>query len=700
MSKTGRNDPCPCGSGKKYKQCCMHKDSAPASANLVPLLLEQALTHHRKGELPQAETLYQQILTSDPNHPDALHLSGVIASQIGLYERAVALIGKAIALSPSSSMYCNLGNAFKHQGLWEDAAESYAQAIKLNPGDAELHNNLGKLLKTQGKLDDAAACYRTALALKPDAHLIHSNLGNALKEQGKLQEAIASYNRALALKADYADGHRNLGLAHKDSGNLDAAVACFAQALALNPFYTDALSNLLYLHAFTRIVSPHEELRLAAGWEKTLLDDAQRTAARKHALSAFERMPRSGRKLRIGIVSAEIGQHAVAEFLEPLLANFDRARLHVTLYPTTPRNDARALRIKQLADEFKPLAALSDLAAANQIRTDKIDVLIDTTAHMSGCRLGIFAHRAAPVQCHYIGYHGSTGLTEMDWFIADENLLPASCDAHFREKIWRLPRLWIAYRGDTALPESRWQPAEPSPLPNPGGTTSHSTKPASGQVAGYLPQAGEGANESQNDGRSNSGTVWLGSFNNLTKVREATLRLWAKTLHAVPHSKLLLKDQKAADHSVQQRIRGELAQHGIAAGRVEFAARVPDWKAHMALYDRLDIALDSIPLNSGTTAFDALWMGVPILAIEGDWMGGRLTSTILKGLGKPEWVARDEDEYIAKVAALARDVAGRVALRAGQRALMARSPLCDAAGLARALEDAFEAMYDTWLEKK
>lgn len=656
MSKAGRNDPCPCGSGKKYKQCCMHKDSAPASTNLVPRLLEQALAHHRKGELPQAETLYQQILASDPNHPDALHLSGVIASQVGLYDRAVALIGKAIALSPSSSMYCNLGNAFKHQGQWEAAAESYAQAIKLNPGDAELHNNLGNLLKTQGKLDDAAACYRTALSLKPDAHLIHSNLGNALKDQGKLQEAIASYNRALALKADYPDGHRNLGLAHKDSGNLDAAVACFAQALALNPFYTDALSNLLYLHAFTRIVSPHEELRLAAGWEKTLLDDAQRTAARKHALSAFERRPRSGRKLRIGIVSAEIGQHAVAEFLEPLLANFGRERLHVTLYPTTPRNDARALRIKQYADEFKPLAALSDLAAANQIRTDKIDVLIDTTAHMSGCRLGIFAHRAAPVQCHYIGYHGPTGLTEMDWFIADENLLPASCDAHFRENIWRLPRLWIAYRGDTALPESRWQP-------------------------------------------SADGTVWLGSFNNLTKVREATLRLWAKTLHAVPNSKLLLKDQKAADHSVQQRIRGELAQHGIAAERVEFAARVPDWNAHMALYDRLDIALDSIPLNSGTTAFDALWMGVPILAIEGDWMGGRLTSTILKGLGKPEWITQNEDEYIAKVAALARDVAGRAALRAGQRALMAHSPLCDAAGLARSLEEAFEAMYDAWLAR-
>ena len=119
----------------------------------------------------------------------------------------------------------------------------------------------------------------------------------------------------------------------------------------------------------------------------------------------------------------------------------------------------------------------------------------------------------------------------------------------------------------------------------------------------------------------------------------------------------------------------------------------------MALYDRLDIALDTIPLNSGTTAFDALWMGVPLIALEGDWMGGRMTSTMLKALGKPEWIAKNEGEYIAIVTALARDVEERKSLRTTQRALMSDSPLCDAKGLTRALEDAFEKMFQRWIEE-
>jgi predicted O-linked N-acetylglucosamine transferase (SPINDLY family) len=194
-----------------------------------------------------------------------------------------------------------------------------------------------------------------------------------------------------------------------------------------------------------------------------------------------------------------------------------------------------------------------------------------------------------------------------------------------------------------------------------------------------------------------NGTIWLGTFNNLAKVREETCRLWAKVMHALPESKLFLKDKKAGDGTVRQRIESELSRHGIGSERIEFAMAIPDWRSHMALYDRLDIALDTIPLNSGTTAFDALWMGAPVVALEGDWFGGRMASTVLKALGRPEWVAQNEDEYVTLVSALARDVAGRKSLRAAQRSLMASSPLCDANGLARALEEAFEGMFDRWL---
>jgi predicted O-linked N-acetylglucosamine transferase (SPINDLY family) len=371
---------------------------------------------------------------------------------------------------------------------------------------------------------------------------------------------------------------------------------------------------------------------------------------------AFTNESRIGRKLRIGIASAELGQHAVAEFLEPILEKIDRSRFHIALYPTAARSDARSSRFRELADRFTPVAGIPGKAAADLIRNDKVDILVDTTGYMNGYRLDIFAHRAAPVQCHYIGYHGTIGLTEMDWFIADEVLLPAECDSHFREAIWRLPRLWMCYRGDTSLPETQWTP----------------------------------------DPR---GRIWLGSFNNLAKVRQETLDLWSRVMQAIPQSMLLLKDRRSSNDSVKQRIRKELSVNGIDDDRVVFLDRVDSWNAHMQLYDKLDIALDTIPLNSGTTAFDALWMGVPLVAIEGNWIGGRGASTILRSLGKEDWVARSEDEYVEICAALAGDVEGRRSLRRAQRSLMANSPLCDANGLTRELEGAFESMYDLWWRK-
>lgn len=707
-------------------------------SHTTTLSIEQALLHaidqQLAGRLHEAEHLYHAILKIQPHHPDAKHNLGILALQLkqpdldpqgivkvesyrraleinpnnaelcndlgntllnlGRIKEAAASFSRAVEINPEFAVaycnlgcvlrelgqlddaakacrkslkiwpdfaigYCTLGNALRDLGQLDEAAASYHRALELKPDYAQAHNNLGVVQKNLGQFDNSVASYCRALEINPSFAEAHYNLGNVLNDLGKIEDAAASFCRALKIKPDYAEAHSNLGNVLKDMGQLDEAASSYRRALEFRPDFASAYSSLLYLYAFTRHIPPEAECNLAANWENIVLNEAERAAARNRAQSfddALAHFSRAGRKLRIGVVSAEIGQHAVAEFLEPFLEQLDRQRFHLTLFPTTIKQGARQARLSVLADAFKSLVGIPDKQAADLIREDRIDVLIDTTAHMSGCRLGIFAHRAAPVQCHYIGYHGSTGLTEMDWFVADEALLPPSCDGHFREGIWRLPRLWITYRGDLSLPESRWMP-------------------------------------------SPDGTVWLGTFNNLNKVREETLSLWAKVMNTIPEARLFLKDSRTISYSIQERIRMGLARYGISAERVEFAAHVSDWIAHMSLYDRLDIALDTIPLNSGTTAFDALWMGVPLVALEGNWMGGRMSSSILKALGKPEWVARDEDEYVALVCALARDVKGRKLLRAAQRAKMAGSPLCDAKDLTRALEDAFENMFDQWLKR-
>jgi predicted O-linked N-acetylglucosamine transferase (SPINDLY family) len=169
-------------------------------------------------------------------------------------------------------------------------------------------------------------------------------------------------------------------------------------------------------------------------------------------------------------------------------------------------------------------------------------------------------------------------------------------------------------------------------------------------------------------------------------------------MNAIPHAKLVLEDRTVYEAETHDRIVMTLSACGVAPGRVIFLPPVPEYTfaRHMALYDRLDIALDTIPFNSGTTAFDALWMGVPLVALEGNRVGGRMASSIVRTLGRPEWASRNEEDYVAIVAALASDLEGRKEFRKSQRARMIRSPLCDAKGLARSLEAALEAMYDRW----
>ena len=211
----------------------------------IPQVIQIAQEHHRAGRLSQAEAIYQKILQVEPNHPDALHLLGLLARQGGKNGIAVGLISRAISVNPSNPIYyINLGNALKDQGQLEEAIVNYRQALSIKPDFAEAYNNLGNTLKEQGNLEAAIESFHRSLALKPDFAETHSNLGNALKDQGELEEAIACYGQALLLKPDYAEAYNNLGTALKAQNNLDAAVGSYQRAVSLKPDFVDAHNNL------------------------------------------------------------------------------------------------------------------------------------------------------------------------------------------------------------------------------------------------------------------------------------------------------------------------------------------------------------------------------------------------------------------------------------------------------------------------
>jgi predicted O-linked N-acetylglucosamine transferase (SPINDLY family) len=211
----------------------------------IPETLAVAVSHHQAGELPQAERIYRQILRVDPNHADALHLLGMIASQVGNQEAAIDLIRRATAIEPRNAVYWNnLGNTLREQGKLDDAVASYRSALQLHPDFLAAHYNLGVSLQDQGKLDDAVASYRRALEIKPDLAEAYNNLGNALAKQGKLDDAIASYRRAVQIQPDYAEAHNNLGNALREQGMLGDAVASLQEAVRIRPDYAGAHNNL------------------------------------------------------------------------------------------------------------------------------------------------------------------------------------------------------------------------------------------------------------------------------------------------------------------------------------------------------------------------------------------------------------------------------------------------------------------------
>ncbi|MHB8957994.1 MAG: tetratricopeptide repeat protein, partial [Pirellulaceae bacterium] len=376
----------------------------------------------QQGEHKRAWNALQNATRLSPHDAETHNTAGVVLQALGRVDEAIACYQRAVQLQPDlAQAHCNLGTALKDANRVSEAVASYRRAVAILPNYAEAHYRLGNSLRMVGGLDEAVTSYQRAVAIEKDFADAHNNLGNVLTDVGRLDEAIASYRRAVKIRPDYADAHYNLGIALQNAGRLDEALERYRRAIAIQPKTLLYRSNLLFLYAFTRVGSFQEEFREARQWEQAALSHAEREAARQRT---FANPPRPGRPLRVGIVSAELGQHAVSYFLTSFLRAFDRQRVRVLLYPTTLRPEAETQTLRALAEGWTPLMGRSDADAAALIRAQGIDILLDTTGHTQGCRLGIFAHRAAPVQCHYIGYAGTTGLTEMDYFLADPVLIP------------------------------------------------------------------------------------------------------------------------------------------------------------------------------------------------------------------------------------------------------------------------------------
>ena len=636
----------------------------------------------RRHQPDEANTCYERALALKPDHVGVLINVSSIALNQGDLTRAMACAEQALALqSDSAEAACNVASSLRQLKRLEEAEAMARHALSLNPalqqatkllagilhdrGDhaaaetllrqfleqgsdpASTHQALGHLLRLQHRLQEAIVHYQQALALDDSLVEAWSGIAHCYFELHDTTRAIDAYRRQEALRPNEALVAYNLGVVLKHQGDLAAAAAAYADALRLKPDYELAQHGLVYTLNFAALQPMEAIAAHARSWCERHYPPEDRTPFEGKSL------PLGGGKLRVGFLSAEIGNHAVSFFLESFLRFYDRESLEVYLYESLEMAAEQRFALHRLVDGVRSVAALKNAEARQIILADQIDILVDTTACMRASRLALLAERCAPIQCHYIGFHGSTGVAAVDYYIGDPEYTPPEFDHHLNETLWRLPRCFVAYQTPANLPAiSRADPRLP---------------------------------------------LCFGCFNNLTKIGSETLDLWVDVLRAIPDSRLLIKDSRCADLASRERLLRHLRREGIVPDRIELVDRVADWSAHMALYNRVDIALDTMPLNSGTTGFDALVMGVPLVAMRGNWMGARLTATMLKALGRPEWIAESRGEYVQILQTLAADRLALAAIKESLRAQVFASELCDQQGLARDLGAAFGGMVESYL---
>ncbi len=614
-------------------------DSAVVHCDLGVVLQEQ-------GRLEEAIASYRRAIELDPGFIQALFNLGTALKGAGDVVGAISYYQRAIALRPTYvEALCNLGNALKDQGKLDESIACYQRAIQIAPNYAEAYNNLAGVLQQQGKLNEAVAWYQGALLLSPGLAEAHSNLGTVYREQGKPDEAASAHRRAIELRPDYAEAWNHLGTALKDKADLDGAMECYRRGLALRPQFLSIHSNLLFAMQFS------ERFDAAAILEEHRRFDELhiRPLARFIQPHGNDRSP--DRRLRIGYVSPDFCDHCQAFFTMPLFGAHDREQFEVFCYADVVRPDAMTERIKARADAWRNITGLSPQQAADVVRKDRIDILIDITMHMNRHHLMLFACKPAPVQVCWLAYPGTTGLSAIDYRLTDPHLDPPGLyDRFYAEESVRLPDTFWCYDPLTSEPAVNALPAE------------------------------------------TNGYVTFGSLNNFCKINDTTLKLWASVMKAVDRSRLLLLGDEG---SHRERTLAVFEQQGIERQRITFFARQPRLQ-YLALYHGIDLGLDTLPYNGHTTSLDAYWMGVPVVTLVGTTVVGRAGLSQLTNLGLSDLIAKTPEEYVRIVSDLAGDLDRLSRLRQTLRGRMESSPLMDAPRFARGMEQAYRTMWRKW----
>lgn len=498
--------------------------------------------------------------------------------------------------------------------------------------------------------DLLAVCQQISEAGNDDVESL-LDVGALLLNFGYLTHARQCFERVGMLAPNDRRAQVNCANLAREAGDHRQSRRLYLALQAALPDHPVIRRNALVSQEYDPAVADSDRLQHARAWGDWAIAQAGGWRSRP-PLAA-----RSGRPLRIGYVSADLCQHTVGLFLKAVLLAHATEQVTVFAYSAGSVSDWVTDAIRR-ATTFRDVSALRDPDLAALIRQDAIDVLIDLSGHTAGSRLTVFAWRPAPVLVSWLGYFATTGLPCIDAVLLDDWHAPEGGQAQFVEPVIRLPSGRFCYQ---PVP---WAPADVAPLP-------------------YL----------------RNGHITFACFNNTAKYNAGVFSVWARILHAVPGSRLILKWRTLADQALCDSIRAAFGQRGIDPQRLDLRPA----SFHVELfreYADADIALDPFPFTGGLTSCEALWMGLPVVSWPQSRVVSRQTLALLSAIGLPELAATDADHYVRIAVSLATDPGRLATLRSGLRGLMRASPLMDVAGFTRQLEGTLSRLYDALAENE
>jgi predicted O-linked N-acetylglucosamine transferase (SPINDLY family) len=605
----------------------------------------------RGGNLALACRRFRAATALAPRHAPAhlnlgaaLEADGDAAGAFAAYQASLGADGD------NPFAHYNVGRLHHARGESEAAEAHLRRALQRKPDFSEALITLAAVLDARRDAKGAATLLQQALALAPGHGGVWYNYGELLWRLERYDDAEDALRRALEIEPRFIPAWHLLGHMLRGTSRVGEALQAFAAARRLEPGRFDLESMELLALTLS------EELSAQALFERQRAFGARLEAAVPARMAPYAKPADADRRLRIGYVSCDFNHHPVAWFLVPLLERLDRGGFEAICYYTGDKVDDATAQVRAAADGWRDVARLTDAQFAQQVADDGIDVLVDLTGHAGALRLGAFALQPAPVQATWLGFLGSTGLTRSQYRLTDARAdPPGAADRLHTEKLVRLPHSLWCYR-----------PVHDEP---------HAAAPP-GAARGF---------------------ATFGSFNHAPKLSAAARRLWAEILRGAPGARLVVVG--FPEGRARQALLRDFADAGVDGSRLTVLPRV-SFVDYLRQCNEVDLALDSMPYGGGTTTFDTLWMGVPVLTLAGERSAGRSSASILGALGLGEWVAATPEDYVRLALAHAADGARLAQLRATLRGRLRASPLMDEAGFARDMEQAYRAMWRTWCARR